>query len=100
MDGEPLFCRWAAFALGKLRKHATSAVPSLTKCLEDRVGFSRNSAVDALGKFGEHAAPAVPQLRKCFEDEDFVDHFRVRIRAANALDKIPGHASKRRKLNK
>ena len=30
------------------------------RCLEDRVGSSRNSAVDALGKFGERAAPAVP----------------------------------------
>merc|ERR1712216_8709 len=59
---------------GNLGEHAASAVPALTKCLEDvdwEVAFAavRCYAAEALGDLDEHAASAVPALTKCLADE-------------------------------
>lgn len=74
----------AATSLGRLHKHATSALPLLTKCLRDSNDEVRKAAATSMVQFGKDAAMAVPQLIQCLSDTSA----QVRKMAAVALGQI------------
>jgi HEAT repeat protein len=71
----------AARALGKLGAKAEPAVSSLTKALDHRSPFMRESAAEALGCIGPKARASTTALRKALRDVE--PH--VRLNAAYAL---------------
>ena len=76
----------AAYALGKIGKGASSAVPELITALkEDSSGFVRFSAAWALGELGKEASSAVPELTAASKEDS--SRF-VRSEAKRALTKI------------
>ena len=90
----------AAFALGEMDSHAGSAVPALTRCLEDDSHRLVRTVLAALGTIGGDAATVVPRMGRFLTEsrpdwEEVVAGKRawmprdqVRVNAAEAMGRL------------